>query len=117
VNRMKFWLYVVCGGVSALAGVYWTLRYSSARADNGNGLELAVVASVLLGGVSIFGGRGTLWGVLAGGLLLVSVQNALRLDDVSGDALTIVTGALLIGSVLVPRLTAAAAHALSRART
>ena len=61
----------------------WTLRYSSARADNGAGLELAVVAAVLLGGVSIFGGKGTLPGVLAGVVLLAALQNALRLADVS----------------------------------
>ena len=53
------------GAMSALAGVFWTLRFASARADNGDGLELAVVAAVLLGGVSIFGGRGTLVGVIA----------------------------------------------------
>src|SRR5918998_162865 len=45
VTRVKFWLYVVCGVVCALAGVLWTLRYASARADNGSGLELAVVAA------------------------------------------------------------------------
>jgi rhamnose transport system permease protein len=77
VARTTFWLYVVCGAVSALAGILWTLRYSSARADNGSGLELAVVAAVLLGGVSIFGGRGTLWGVLGGVTLLAALQNAL----------------------------------------
>ena len=68
----RFWLFVVTGAVAALAGVFWTLRYASARADNGDGLELAVVAAVLLGGVSIFGGRGDLIGVLAGVLLLMS---------------------------------------------
>ncbi|MBO0873419.1 MAG: ABC transporter permease [Pseudonocardia sp.] len=102
VAALKFWLYVASGVVCALAGVLWTLRYSSARADNGSGLELAVVAAVLLGGVSIFGGRGSLWGVLAGVLLLTSVQNALRLLDVSNEALTLVTGLLLIVSVLAP---------------
>jgi rhamnose transport system permease protein len=104
VARTKFWLYVASGAVSGLAGVLWTLRYSSARADNGAGLELAVVAAVLLGGVSIFGGKGSLPGVLAGVVLLASLQNALRLEDVSGQALNIVTGALLILSVLLPNI-------------
>src|ERR671915_472799 len=102
VTRVKFWLYVVSGVVCALAGVLWTLRYASARADNGSGLELAVIAAVLLGGVSIFGGRGTLLGVLAGVLLLGTLRNALQLADVSADALTVVTGALLIVSVVAP---------------
>jgi len=106
VPRTKFWLYVVSGAVAGLAGVLWTLRYSSARADNGAGLELAVVAAVLLGGVSIFGGKGSLPGVLAGVVLLASLQNALRLEDVSGQALNIVTGVLLILSVLLPNVAA-----------
>lgn len=103
-GRLKFWLYVASGAVAGLAGVLWTLRYSSARADNGAGLELAVVAAVLLGGVSIFGGKGTLPGVLAGVVLLAALQNALRLSDVSNEALNVVTGVLLIGSVLAPNL-------------
>ncbi|MCU7723069.1 ABC transporter permease [Actinoplanes sp. KI2] len=104
VARTKFWLYVVSGAVSGLVGVLWTLRYSSARADNGIGLELAVVAAVLLGGVSIFGGKGSLPGVLAGVVLLTALQNALRLEDVSGQALNIVTGSLLVLSVLIPNI-------------
>ncbi|MBL7257284.1 ABC transporter permease [Paractinoplanes lichenicola] len=107
VARTKFWLYVVSGAVAGLVGVLWTLRYSSARADNGSGLELAVVAAVLLGGVSIFGGKGSLPGVLAGVVLLTALQNALRLEDVSGQALNIVTGSLLVLSVLLPNITTA----------
>src|SRR3954469_1023669 len=113
-GRVKFWLYVVSGAVGGIAGVLWTLRYSSARADNGFGLELAVVAAVLLGGVSIFGGKGTLPGVLAGVVLLASLQNALRLQDVSNEALNIVTGVLLIVSVLLPNIVSSARTALSR---
>src|SRR3954465_6094215 len=113
-GRLKFWLYVVSGAVAGLAGVLWTLRYSSARADNGQGLELAVVAAVLLGGVSIFGGKGTLPGVLAGVVLLASFQNALRLQDVSNEALNIVTGVLLIVSVLLPNIVSSARTALRR---
>jgi len=114
VARTKFWLYVVSGAVAGLVGVLWTLRYSSARADNGSGLELAVVAAVLLGGVSIFGGKGSLPGVLAGVVLLTALQNALRLEDVSGQALNIVTGALLVLSVLLPNLATAIRGAWQR---
>jgi rhamnose transport system permease protein len=104
VARTKFWLYVASGAMCGLVGVLWTLRYASARADNGSGLELAVVAAVLLGGVSIFGGKGSLPGVLAGVVLLTALQNALRLEDVSGQALNIVTGVLLVLSVLLPNI-------------
>ncbi|SFI71070.1 rhamnose transport system permease protein [Amycolatopsis sacchari] len=117
VGHLKFWLYVVSGAVAGLAGVLWTLRYSSARADNGFGLELAVVAAVLLGGVSIFGGKGTLPGVLAGVVLLATLQNALRLQDVSNEALNIVTGVLLIISVLLPNLVTRTRASLRRRAT
>jgi rhamnose transport system permease protein len=114
VARTKFWLFVASGAVSGLAGVYWTLRFASARADNALGLELAVVAAVLLGGVSIFGGRGTLLGVLAGVLLLGTVRNALQLADVAADTLNIVTGGLLIASVVVPNVVGMARVRLRR---
>ena len=104
VARTKFWLFVVTGAISALAGVFWTLRFASARADNGTGLELAVVAAVLLGGVSIFGGRGGLVGVLAAVVLLGTLRNALQLADVPANTLTIVTGSLLIASVVGPNV-------------
>ncbi|WP_203590266.1 ABC transporter permease [Streptomyces sp. SID13031] len=115
-GQLKFWLYVVSGLVAGLAGVLWTLRYSSARADNGAGLELAVVAAVLLGGVSIFGGKGALPGVIAGVVLLASLQNALRLSDVSNEALNVVTGVLLIASVLAPKLANAVRGSVQRRR-
>jgi rhamnose transport system permease protein len=117
VARTKFWLYVVCGMVSALAGVFWTLRFASARADNGTGLELSIVAAVLLGGVSIFGGRGGLVGVIAAVLLLGVLRNALQLAYVPANTLTIVTGALLIASVVGPNLVVMARERLRRRRT
>ena len=117
VRRTKFWLYVVCGMVSALAGVFWTLRFASARADNGAGLELSVVAAVLLGGVSIFGGRGGLVGVLAAVLLLGVLRNALQLAYVPANTLTIVTGTLLIASVVGPNVVAATRRRLRQRRT
>ncbi|AOS65478.1 ABC transporter permease [Actinoalloteichus hymeniacidonis] len=106
VRRTKFWLFVATGAVSGLGGVFWTLRFASARADNATGLELLVVAAVLLGGVSIFGGSGGLFGVLAAVLLLGSLRNALQLVNVSSDALNVLTGLLLIISVVVPAVLA-----------
>jgi rhamnose transport system permease protein len=104
VRLTKFWLFVLTGTMSAMAGVFWTFRFASARADNGTGLELAVVAAVLLGGVSIFGGRGGLVGVLAAVLLLGTLRNALQLASVPENTLTIVTGSLLIASVVGPNV-------------
>jgi rhamnose transport system permease protein len=105
VKRIKLSLFVLAGAVAAIAGIVYTFRFSSARADNGLGLELAVVAAVLLGGVSIFGGKGSLFGVLAGVLLLGGLRNLLILRDTSTEVLTIVTGLLLLVSVLTPAAT------------
>lgn len=104
VARSKFALFVATGLVSSMAGIFWTLRYSSARSDNANGLELAVIAAVLLGGVSIFGGRGTIPGAVAGVLMIGIINYALRLQRISDVVLIIVTGTLLIASVVGPSI-------------
>lgn len=106
VKRIKLMLFVLSGTVAAFAGVVYTLRYGSARADNGVGIELAVIAAVLIGGVDFDGGKGTLGGVIAGVLLIGLLRNLLMLGDVSTEIQSIVTGLLLIISVLTPRLAA-----------
>jgi rhamnose transport system permease protein len=100
VARTKFVLFVLSGVVSALAGIYYTLRFGSARGDNATGLELQVIAAVLLGGVSIFGGRGRVHGVLAGVLLIGVIASALRLEGVTVNVINIITGLLLVASVV-----------------
>jgi rhamnose transport system permease protein len=102
VKRIKLALFVLSGIVAALAGIIFAFRFGSARADNGSGLELSVVAVVLLGGVSIFGGRGHMLGVIAAVLLLGAIRSALTINDVADEVLTIVTGSLLLLSVLGP---------------
>jgi rhamnose transport system permease protein len=102
VNRMKFSLYLLSGALAAVASLIYTLRYNSARADNANGMELVAVAAVLLGGVSIFGGRGTVLGVATALLAMAGLRNVLFLDDVSNEIQNVITGLLLILSVLVP---------------
>ncbi|QWC86242.1 ABC transporter permease [Nocardioidaceae bacterium] len=102
VERTKFLLFVLSGAVSAFAGVYFTLRFGSARGDNATGLELQVIAAVLLGGVSIFGGRGRLHGVIAGVLLIGVLSSALRLEGVTVNVINIVVGLLLVASVVSP---------------
>ncbi|MBC8746990.1 rhamnose transport system permease protein [Paraburkholderia sp. WC7.3g] len=106
VAKIRLRLFVLSGLVSALAGIVYTLRFTSARGDNGEGFELSVIAAVLFGGVSIFGGRGSMVGVLLSLLIIGVLKNALTLDDVSSETLTIVTGVLLLASVLIPNLVA-----------
>jgi rhamnose transport system permease protein len=102
VNRITFSLYLLSGALAAIASLIYTLRYNSARADNANGLELVAVAAVLLGGVSIFGGRGTVLGVATALLAMAGLRNVLFLNDVSNEIQNVITGLLLILSVLVP---------------
>ncbi|MBT2500139.1 ABC transporter permease [Agromyces sp. ISL-38] len=100
VGRTKFLLFMVSGTISGFAGVYFTLLYSNARGDNATGMELSVIAAVLLGGVSIFGGRGALHGVIAGVLLIGTLGSALRLAGVTSDIINVITGVLLVLSVV-----------------
>jgi rhamnose transport system permease protein len=116
VKRAKLWMFAATGLVSALTGVFWVLHYASARYDNATGLELAVIAAVLLGGVDFDGGRGTLGGVFAGVFLLGALQNVMSLVNVSAQEQTVVTGALLVISVLGPRVARAVVAARDRRR-
>ena len=100
VRRTKLILFMLAGVVSALAGIYYTLRFGSARGDNATGLELRVIAAVLLGGVSIFGGRGRIHGVLAGVLLIGVISSALRLELITVNVINIIIGLLLVASVM-----------------
>jgi rhamnose transport system permease protein len=114
VRRTKAILFVLTGAVSALAGIYYTLRFSSARGDNATGLELQVIAAVLLGGVSIFGGRGKLPGVVAGVLLIGVISSALRLEGVTVNVINIIIGLLLVLSVLSSSVLAAVSSVVAR---
>ena len=105
VKRIKMWLFVLSGTVAALAGIVISLRNSTAAANVGQGFELTAITAVLLGGVSIFGGRGTIAGVILALFLLGAIQKALLLSDsISSYWIQIVTGALLVGSVLGPNI-------------
>ena len=106
VNRIKFRLYVLSGLICSFAGVLWTFKLASARYDAGLGLELNVVAIVLFGGVSIFGGRGSIFGVVIAASVLGVIQQALTLRNVDAQVRNIVTGVLLLISVVLPNLIA-----------
>jgi rhamnose transport system permease protein len=104
VNRVKLMLFILSGLIAALAGVIFTARFSSARPDNAVGFELYVVTVVLLGGVNIFGGRGSLLGVVLAIFIVGVLQNALSLVNISGDIQSLAIGLLLILSVLGPNV-------------
>ena len=104
VGRVKLMLFMLSGVIAALAGVIFTARFSSARPDNAVGFELYVVTVVLLGGVNIFGGRGSLLGVVLAIFIVAILQNVLGLVNISGDIQSLAIGLLLILSVLGPNI-------------
>lgn len=105
VKRVKLGLFGFTGFMSGVAGIVYTLRFASSSPDGALGYELAVIAAVLFGGVSIAGGLGTVWGVVIAVLTLGVMRSALQLLDFSANALLIVSGALLWISVIAPKVT------------
>jgi rhamnose transport system permease protein len=116
VARVRIGLFVLTGLIAALAGIILTSRLSSARADAGQGMTLTVVTVVLLGGVNIFGGSGTIPGVVLAVLVVAVMQNALRLASVTVEVQSIALGLLLILSVVIPTFAHQARSAIDRVR-
>lgn len=104
VERTKLLIYTASGFVSALAAIVFVSRVSTTRSDMGNGIELEVITAVVLGGTSIFGGRGMVIGTLIGLCLMQILQNGLSLSGVRGDGTTVVIGAILIVAVLISNI-------------
>jgi rhamnose transport system permease protein len=102
VKRIKFWLFALSGVVCAFAGVLFTLKNASVSYDAGTGLELNVVALVLFGGVSIFGGRGTIAGVVLSVAIVGCLLQALTQRNVQPEVQNIIVGVLLLISVVLP---------------
>lgn len=104
VDRYKLWIYTLSGLTAGLAAWIFVSRVSTTRSDMGTGLELDVIAAVVLGGTSIFGGTGTILGTVLGVVLIQLLKNGLALTGVKGDATIVVIGAVLILSILLTNL-------------
>jgi rhamnose transport system permease protein len=104
VARVKATLFVMSGVVAALAGVLYAARLGAVRGDSALGFELDIITMVLLGGVSIFGGKGTMVGVFLSILIILNLRNGMALMNITGHVQTGVIGTLLIASVLLPNI-------------
>jgi len=100
VARFKLGLFVASGTVAAVAGLLYAARLGSVRGDLASGFELDIITMVLLGGVSIFGGAGTMTGVGLAVLIVLNLRNGLGLANVEANTQTGVVGVILIVSVL-----------------
>jgi rhamnose transport system permease protein len=104
VDRTKLLIYTASGLAAGVAAVIFVSRVSTTRSDMGTGLELDVITAVVLGGTSIFGGRGTITGTVLGLVLIQALRNGLALAGVKGDGTIVVIGAVLILAILVSNL-------------
>ncbi|MGI9450192.1 MAG: ABC transporter permease [Geminicoccaceae bacterium] len=101
VDRYKMIIYTASGFMASIAGCIFVSRVSTTRSDMGTGLELDVIAAVVLGGTSIFGGIGTIAGTVLGFIMIQLLKNGLSLTGVKGDATIVVIGSVLIMSILL----------------
>jgi rhamnose transport system permease protein len=104
VDRTKIAIYAASGLAAAVAGVIFVSRVSTTRSDMGTGIELDAITAVVLGGTSIFGGRGTVVGTLLGLVLIQALKNGLSLAGVKSDGTTVLIGAVLILTILISNL-------------
>ncbi len=99
VQRRLTLIYTACGFASGLAAIIYVAHVGQAKSDAGTGYELTAITAVVLGGASIFGGRGTVLGTILGLYALVVLQNGLRLGAMPAEFTGVLTGVLLLGTV------------------
>jgi rhamnose transport system permease protein len=104
VPRRLASVYMLSGLVSSLAAIIYVAHLGQAKSDAGTGYELMAITAVVLGGTSIFGGRGTVLGTVLGLFAIVILQNGLRLSAQPAELAGVLTGALLVATILIDRL-------------
>jgi rhamnose transport system permease protein len=116
-GRLVFMAFVLCGALCGLAGVLWGARFGTVDARAATGLELGVVAAVVVGGVNIFGGSGTAIGAALGAILLGTIENGLAILKLNPFWLQAIQGAVIIAAVTIDALiTRRLQRALRKAR-
>lgn len=103
VEKIKIWVYGLCGMLSALAGVILTSRLYSAQPTAGSGYELDAIAAVVLGGTSLSGGVGKITGTVLGALIIGVLGNALNLLNVSSYYQMMIKAIVILIAVLIDR--------------
>lgn len=105
VPKVKIWVYVINGFLAGLAGMLLASRISSGQPNSGMGYELDAIAAVVIGGTSLFGGKGSLTGTIVGVLIIGVINNGLNLLDVSSYWQQIIKGLIIAGAVILDQRT------------
>lgn len=106
VKRRVVSAFVLSGALAGLAGALYTARYGTVSSSVGSGIELQAVAAVVIGGVAIFGGSGTVWGAAIGAFLLVTINRALPSLGIEDFWQRAVVGVLILGAIVLDRVLA-----------
>ena len=106
VRRRVLTAFMLSGALAGLAGVVHAARYGTVSSGAGSGIELEAVAAVVIGGVAIFGGSGTVWGAALGALLLVTIDRALPILGIPDFWQRAVVGVLIISAIVLDRVLA-----------
>ena len=101
VGKTQFWAFTISGAIAGLTGYLWVSRFAVAYVDVAAGFELTVVAACVIGGVSIMGGIGTVFGALLGALFLGIIANALPVVNISPFSQMAISGGAIIIAVIV----------------
>jgi rhamnose transport system permease protein len=109
VRKRVALLYFLSGVVSSLAAIIYVAHLGQAKSDAGTGYELAAITAVVLGGTSVFGGRGTIWGTVLGLFAISVLQNGLRLAALPSELTGVLTGVVLVATIALSRLRGAGA--------
>jgi len=104
VQRRVALLYFLSGAVSSVAAIIYVAHLGQAKSDAGTGYELAAITAVVLGGTSVFGGRGTVWGTVLGLFAISVLQNGLRLAALPSEMTGVLTGVVLVLTIGLGRL-------------
>jgi rhamnose transport system permease protein len=103
IAKRVFAAFVISGAIAGLGGVVWALQYNTVDVNAGQGLELQVIAAVVVGGVAIFGGSGSVVGAALGALLLQTISSALNVLGVPSLWTEAIAGFLLIAAITIDR--------------
>jgi ribose transport system permease protein len=104
VEKMKIWAFVISAFLAGVAGILLSSRLGAALSTSGRGLELRVITAVILGGASLSGGYGKIWGAFLGALFMALLNNMLIISRVSGYWQEVILGIILIAAVGLDQL-------------